>query len=72
MVLPDAEGPGWGAAGRNGGQVNPGLKPNPDEVKAEFGPDLGGRMLALSYGAPDAVFALIRKHQIRCRTRPGG
>src|SRR5580704_11740629 len=31
--------PGWGASGRNGGQVNPGLKPDPDEVEAEFGPD---------------------------------
>lgn len=72
VVLLEAEEPGWGASGRNGGQVNPGLKPNPDEVEADFGPDLGGRMLALSYGAPDAVFALIRKHQIRCEARQEG
>ncbi|MCZ8149007.1 MAG: FAD-binding oxidoreductase [Roseomonas sp.] len=72
VVLLEAEEPGWGASGRNGGQVNPGLKPNPDEVEGDFGPDLGGRMLALSYGAPDAVFALIRQHQIRCEARQEG
>src|SRR5579872_5030935 len=40
--------PGWGASGRNGGQVNPGLKADPDQVEADFGPDLGARMVALS------------------------
>ncbi len=72
VILLEAEEPGWGASGRNGGQVNPGLKPDPDEVERDFGPDLGGRMLALSYGAPDAVFALIRRHQIACEARQEG
>ncbi len=71
-LLIEAEAPGWGASGRNGGQVNPGLKPDPDQVVAEHGEDLGGRMLALSYGAPDAVFALIRRHQIQCEARQDG
>lgn len=64
--------PGWGASGRNGGQVNPGLKPDPDEVEADFGAELGGRMVALSYGAPDAVFDIIRRHQITCEARQNG
>ncbi|WP_424813210.1 NAD(P)/FAD-dependent oxidoreductase [Roseococcus sp. YIM B11640] len=72
VLVLEAEEPGWGASGRNGGQVNPGLKPNPDEVEADFGQDLGGRMLALSYGAPDAVFELIRRHQILCEARQEG
>lgn len=72
VVLLEAEEPGWGASGRNGGQVNPGLKPDPDEVERDFGPDLGGRMLALSHGAPDAVFDLIRRHQIACEARQEG
>jgi len=70
--LLEAQEPGWGASGRNGGQVNPGLKPDPDEVERDFGPDLGGRMLALSYGAPDALFALVRRHQIACEARQEG
>src|SRR5215470_17265957 len=59
IVLERAE-PGWGASGRNGGQVNPGLKPDPDQVERDFGPDLGRRMVALSYAAPDRVFDLVR------------
>ena len=50
-MLLEAEPPGWGASGRNGGQVNPGLKANPEETEARFGADLGGRMVALSGGA---------------------
>lgn len=72
VVVLEAEEPGFGASGRNGGQVNPGLKPDPDAVVADFGPELGARMLALSYGAPDAVFALVRRHQIACEARQGG
>jgi glycine/D-amino acid oxidase-like deaminating enzyme len=72
VVVFEAEEPGYGASGRNGGQVNPGLKPDPDELEREFGPEQAGRMLALSYGAPDAVFDLIRRHQIECEARQGG
>jgi glycine/D-amino acid oxidase-like deaminating enzyme len=72
VILIEAEEPGWGASGRNGGQVNPGLKPDPDQVIADHGEDLGGRMLELSYGAPDAVFELIRRHQIQCEARQEG
>ena len=63
---------GWGASGRNGGQVNPGLKFDPDQVERDFGHDLGGRMAALSGGAPQAVFDLIERHQIVCEARQGG
>jgi glycine/D-amino acid oxidase-like deaminating enzyme len=64
--------PGWGASGRNGGQVNPGLKGDPDQVIADFGPDLGLRMLALSGNAPDVVFNLIQRHQIACEALQSG
>lgn len=72
VIVLEAQEPGWGASGRNGGQVNPGLKHDPDVVERDFGPDLGGRMLALSYGAPDALFALVRRHQIPCEARQEG
>ena len=71
MVL-EAHEAGWGCSGRNGGQVNPGLKPDPDEVVRDFGPDLGRRMVELSYAAPDRVFGLIRQHGIDCEARQGG
>ena len=36
--------PGWGASGRNGGQVNPGWKLLPAEVEVRYGRDQGRRM----------------------------
>lgn len=70
-VLEAAE-PGWGASGRNGGQVNPGLKHEPEEIERRFGKDLGGRMIALSGNAPNRVFALIEEHQIQCEASQSG
>lgn len=71
LVL-EAHEPGWGASGRNGGQVNPGLKYAPETVEARFGPDLGRRMVDFSHSAPDLVFDLIRRHRICCEARQGG
>ncbi|HEY4172870.1 MAG TPA: FAD-binding oxidoreductase [Rhodopila sp.] len=72
VTLLEAHEPGWGASGRNGGQVNPGLKHDPDRVEADFGPDLGRRMVALSGNAPDFVFNLIQRHQISCDALQSG
>lgn len=63
---------GWGASGRNGGQVNPGLKYEPSQIEASYGEDLGKRMVALSGSAPQLVFDLIGKHQIDCEARQSG
>lgn len=68
----EAHEPGWGASGRNGGQVNPGLKHDPDQVEKDFGPDLGGRMIALSGNAPNVVFNLVQQHQIACEAIQSG
>jgi len=64
VAVLEAHEPGWGASGRNGGQVNPGLKHDPDQIEADFGPDLGARMVSMSWDAPNVVFDLIRRHQI--------
>ncbi|MFT3989473.1 NAD(P)/FAD-dependent oxidoreductase [Aestuariivirga sp.] len=71
-VVLEAHEPGWGASGRNGGQVNPGLYPNPDQIIADFGPEMGRRMLEFSSSAPDRVFALIRKYGIACEAEQTG
>ncbi|HEY2132958.1 MAG TPA: FAD-binding oxidoreductase, partial [Acetobacteraceae bacterium] len=72
VVVLEAHEPGWGASGRNGGQVNPGLKHDPDQVEADFGADLGARMVALSGEAPNFVFDLIRRQQIFCAALQSG
>ncbi len=66
VILLEAETPGWGASGRNGGQVNPGLKDTPEETEARFGADLGGRMVRMTSGSADLVFDLIARHGIDC------
>ncbi|RWE34787.1 MAG: FAD-binding oxidoreductase [Mesorhizobium sp.] len=68
----EAHHPGWGASGRNGGQVNPGLKYDPDTIEAMFGPDLGSRMIDFSYGAPEFTFGLIKRLSIDCEAGQNG
>lgn len=72
VVVLEAHEPGWGASGRNGGQVNPGLKHDPDRVEADFGSELGRRMVELSWNAPNVVFDLVRRHQITCEASQTG
>ena len=66
VALIEAAEPGWGASGRNGGQVIPGLKYDPDELSAMFGPEQGSRLAALAGGAADLVFDLAARHGIDC------
>ena len=72
VVLLEAEDLGFGASGRNGGQVNPGLKLDPDTVERDFGTDLGGRMNILAGAAPALVFELVKRHGIECDARQNG
>lgn len=65
VVVVEAQTPGWGGSGRNGGQVLPGLKEPPREVEGHFG-EMGKRMTRVSGAAPDLVFELIEKHGIKC------
>lgn len=66
VVLLDAGEPGWGASGRNGGQVIPGLKDDPDALEQHLGGTLGAQVVDTVGGAADEVFALIRRHGIEC------
>ncbi|MBP0496351.1 NAD(P)/FAD-dependent oxidoreductase [Pararoseomonas indoligenes] len=72
VVVLDAGEPGWGASGRNGGQLNPGLKTDPDEVEADFGPERGRRLVDFAWNAPETTLALIRRLGIECDARQGG
>lgn len=72
VIVLEAEDPGFGASGRNGGQVNPGLKVDPDTVERHFGIDLGRRMNALAGAAPSLVFELVQRLGIDCEARQNG
>ncbi len=71
-IVLEAQEPGWGASGNNGGQLNPGLKLDPDTIEATFGTDLGRRMIAFAYNTPVFALDLIRRHQIACEARQNG
>jgi glycine/D-amino acid oxidase-like deaminating enzyme len=70
VILLEAAEPGWGASGRNGGQVIPGFKLDPDDIVRRFGHERGERLVEFSGGAPELVFDLIRRHRIECHARP--
>jgi glycine/D-amino acid oxidase-like deaminating enzyme len=69
VVVLDAEAPGWGASGRNGGQIIPGLKYDPDEIEALFGLDRGERLWRFAGATADIVFDLVERHQLRAEAR---
>jgi len=71
VVLESGE-PGWGASGRNGGQVIPGLKYDPDEIVSMFGAEAGEHLVRVAGGAAEAVFSLIARHDIDCDARRCG
>ena len=72
VVVLDAGEPGWGASGRNGGQVIPGLKYDPDDLVAKFGAEAGEHLARVAGGAADIVFDLIARHGIDCEARRCG
>ena len=72
VVVVDAHYPGWGASGRNGGQVIPGLKYLPDEITREYGEERGNHIIDLAGGTADHVFDLIDKHGLDCDASRGG
>ena len=57
---------GWGASGRNFGQVVPYFKHDQDHVLHHFGSEAGERLIAAAGTAPDLVFGLIERHGIAC------
>lgn len=72
VIVLEANEPGWGASGRNGGQVITGLKHNPDDLKETFGPVMGERIAQSMGRAADLVFSLIDKYSIDCHANRSG
>ena len=71
-IVLEAQEPGWGASGNNGGQLNPGLKLDPDTIEETFGTGLGRRMITFTYDAPTFTLDLIRRLGIACEARQNG
>src|SRR5688572_17946744 len=57
---------GWGASGRNGGMVLPGLKHGVAHLIKHYGYDAAREMFSMSIGAIDTVKRLIAEENIHC------
>lgn len=68
VIVVDTVEPGFGASGRNGGQVIPGLKDDPDTLDRVF----GEATTAFAGGTADLVFSLIDELGIDCDPVRGG
>ena len=62
VVLLESREPGWGASGRNGGQVIPGIKYDPSELVAKYGSAAGEALIRFVGATADKVFDLIARH----------
>jgi glycine/D-amino acid oxidase-like deaminating enzyme len=63
---------GGGASGRNGGQVIPGLKHDPDDLVQHYGEKDGERLVSFAGSTADAVFDLIARHNLTVAHRRDG
>jgi gamma-glutamylputrescine oxidase len=71
VALFEAKTIGFGASGRNGGQLIPGLRWSMREIDAEFGRERAKAIFDLAYGAMDRVKSRIAEHDIQCDLKAG-
>lgn len=71
VILLEAQTIGFGASGRNGGQLIPGLRWSMREIDSEFGRERAQAIFDLAYGAVDRVKHRIAEHDIKCDAKAG-
>ncbi len=71
VVLLEAERVGWGASGRNGGQLHTGQRRDQDWLEEQVGLEEAMRLWRLAEEAKALVHSLIARHGIDAEWRPG-
>jgi glycine/D-amino acid oxidase-like deaminating enzyme len=72
VAIVEAMEPGWGASGRNNGQVIPTLsRPDPDDIVAKHGA-AGERFVSLLRDSASTLFELARRYQIQAEQEQAG
>ena len=71
VVVLDAHRIGWGASGRNGGQLACGQRVEQSDLENMLGRDQARRLWQLGQSANGLVKELIKKHNITCDLKPG-
>ncbi len=71
VVLLEGETIGFGASGRNGGQLIPGLRWSMREIDAAFGAERAKAIFDVAWSARDRVWDRVAKHGIDCDLTSG-
>ncbi|WP_157217506.1 NAD(P)/FAD-dependent oxidoreductase [Flavisphingomonas formosensis] len=71
VVLLEAARIGWGASGRNGGQVHVGMRREQEWLEAKLGPDAARQLWAIGLDAREHLDWAIREYGIACDLTPG-
>lgn len=72
VVVVEAAEPGWGASGRNNGQVIPTLsRPDPDDIEKRHG-EPGERFVHLLRDCASTLFDTVREHRIQAEAEQTG
>jgi glycine/D-amino acid oxidase-like deaminating enzyme len=72
VAIVEAMEPGWGASGRNNGQVIPTLsRPDPEDIVSRHG-EVGERFVALLRDSASTLFDLARRYQIQAEQEQTG
>ncbi len=71
VALVEANRVGWGASGRNGGQLHTGQRRDQDWLEHRLGGQAAQRLWGLAEEAKAVTLGLMEKHGIACDWRPG-
>ncbi|MBB5514123.1 gamma-glutamylputrescine oxidase [Rubricella aquisinus] len=71
VTLIDAHRVGWGASGRNGGQMSGGQRVDAPDMAKMFGLDRARALWSLGEDAKALVKSLIAEHKMACDLKPG-
>src|SRR5437764_1359681 len=72
VAIVEAMEPGWGASGRNNGQVIPTLsRPDPDDIVAKHGA-AGERFVGLLRDSASTLFEIVRRYRIEAEAEQAG
>lgn len=71
VILLEAQTMGWGASGRNGGQVCTGQRKEQEELEQMLGKEHARSLWDLSEEAKHTLRSLIREFEIECDYKPG-
>lgn len=66
VAVLEAKRVGWGASGRNGGQIGTGYAPDMDRIAGWVGPDDARKLWDLAVEGKRIIFERVARHGIRC------